>query len=1009
MDAETVVTDVTAATAIGRYSTYNTGEIINIYTMFSEAVAVTGTPTLSLETGSTGTQASYISGSGSRLLTFAYTVVIDDFATDLDYVSSTALELNGGTIAATTTPNRAAVLTLPEPGTRGSLSSNKNIAINPTEAIPLNTAPRLTTPIETQELTVNTTFTVTIPAGTFIDDQNDPLMYSSVTLPRWLSIDADTGTFAGTPPVTEPNLTTYTFLVSDGTTSTNSMIGITVNAAPTLPLPVIKDKIYLIDRDVSETLPLVTTGTGTKPIKYTLSPVLPDDLMFNSGGQRRITGTVSLSVPEQTTTYTYTAEDRNGALTAQEFTIETRNPLVFQRDISNNIYPYITGSTINETLPEATGGIGDITYGLLPELPTGLTFNTDGQRRITGTAPTLAQRLDYTYTARAGSEEQSQTFTIDIRNPIALPSISTKIFIIGREINIPPLPEATGGIIPITYKLVPPTLPDGLTFNDAPDSREITGTVSLSESSQTLTYDYVAQDQTGTQTTQTFTIEIRDPLTLQNISDKTYFFGNSVTDPLPAADGGLGTITYTLEPALPNPLSFSTATRIISGTVPGTKQEARYDYTAQDETGMRSIQTFTITISSTPIPIGLNVQPSPLNIIVGMNGQLTVDVAVTSEDTDVTLTVTVDSRGENIITGLAEEYLLSGEASTQITMRGAVIGDTTLTITAAAEDYITETTLVSVVVLDTLRVEAEPTIFTLTEDESTQINVSLTRIEASDVTVNIEATGGLGVSPLSLTFDGRESKAVTVTATNANDYIGDRSATLILTADGYTTAMVTVNIIEDTPQPIELRVRGSTDLSLVRFTSTIIEVSVEVDATLNVETEGAVRLEDAQSEYNLTGGADATQIQIRGDSVGDGTVTFMVSGDRKATDTVVVSVTVTRPTLVINASADELVIEARTTKELTVRVSAVGGHNSTLTATVSDEASGVASVTPMKIANDVVADTMVMFTVEGLAAGNTTTHANGQSSILQAGEYDGCCEGISARSWIKYDSNIIAV
>ena len=351
MDAEAVVTDVTAATAIGRYSTYNTGEIINIYTMFSEAVAVTGTPTLSLETGSTGTQASYISGSGSRLLTFAYTVVIDDFATDLDYVSTASLTLNGGTIAATAAPNpnRAVVLTLPEPGTRGSLSSNKNIAINPTGAIPPNTAPRLTTPIETLELTVNTSFTVTIPAGTFIDDQNDPLMYSSVTLPRWLSIDADTGTFSGAPPATEPDLIIYTFLVSDGTTSTNSMIGITVNAAPTLP-PTIENKIYLIGDQISETiLPLVTTGTGTKPIKYTLSPVLPDDLMFNSGGQRRITGTVSLSVPEQTTTYTYTAEDRNGALTAQEFTIETRNPLAFQGDISNNIYPYITGSPINNT------------------------------------------------------------------------------------------------------------------------------------------------------------------------------------------------------------------------------------------------------------------------------------------------------------------------------------------------------------------------------------------------------------------------------------------------------------------------------------------------------------------------------------------------------------------------------------------------------------------------------------------------------------------------------------
>ena len=97
--------------------------------------------------------------------------------------------------------------------------------------------------------------------------------------------------------------------------------------------------------------------------------------------------------------------------------------------------------------------------------------------------------------------------------------------------------------------------------------------------------------------------------------------------------------------------------------------------------------------------------------------------------------------------------------------------------------------------------------------------------------------------------------------------------------------MVTVDIIENTPQPIRLEVLPI-ELSLVRFTRTMIEVSVDVAADLTVKTEGAVILEGAQSEYSLTGGADATQIQIRGDGVGEGTVTFTVSGDRKATDTV---------------------------------------------------------------------------------------------------------------------------
>ena len=117
----------------------------------------------------------------------------------------------------------------------------------------------------------------------------------------------------------------------------------------------------------------------------------------------------------------------------------------------------------------------------------------------------------------------------------------------------------------------------------------------------------------------------------------------------------------------------------------------------------------------------------------------------------------------------------------------------------------------------------------------------------------------------------------------------------------------------------------------------MIEVSVEIAADLTVKAEGAVRLAGNSTLVSSNLGGEnslETEIEISGVSEDQGTVSFTVSGARKATDTVVVSVDVTQPTLVVSASADELVIEARTTAELTVRVSAVGGHESTLTATV---------------------------------------------------------------------------
>jgi hypothetical protein len=119
-----VVTSVSATNADG---TYGIGETIAVTLTFSEAVTVTGTPQLLLETGTTDRIASYTSGSGSNTLTFTYTVQAGDASTDLDYTATTALSLNGGTIA---TAGRDARLTLPVPGAAGSLAANKAIVIS---------------------------------------------------------------------------------------------------------------------------------------------------------------------------------------------------------------------------------------------------------------------------------------------------------------------------------------------------------------------------------------------------------------------------------------------------------------------------------------------------------------------------------------------------------------------------------------------------------------------------------------------------------------------------------------------------------------------------------------------------------------------------------------------------------------------------------------------------------------------------------------------------------------
>ncbi|MCU7975326.1 tandem-95 repeat protein [Shewanella sp. SW36] len=119
------VTSVNSSTANG---TYNTGNSIDVQVNFSEAVTVTGTPQLTLETGATDRTINYASGSGTSTLTFNYTVQAGDISGDLDYVATSSLALGGGTIR--DAAGNDATLTLASPGAANSLGNNKALVID---------------------------------------------------------------------------------------------------------------------------------------------------------------------------------------------------------------------------------------------------------------------------------------------------------------------------------------------------------------------------------------------------------------------------------------------------------------------------------------------------------------------------------------------------------------------------------------------------------------------------------------------------------------------------------------------------------------------------------------------------------------------------------------------------------------------------------------------------------------------------------------------------------------
>ncbi len=125
---QTTVTNVSATTP---NDAYNAGDPIAITVTFSVPVTVTGTPRLTLETGTVNRTANYANiGSGTDTLTFNYTVQAGDTSSDLDYVATNSLSLNGGTIK--DTHNLDANPALPIPGGQGSLSFNKDIVVDTT-------------------------------------------------------------------------------------------------------------------------------------------------------------------------------------------------------------------------------------------------------------------------------------------------------------------------------------------------------------------------------------------------------------------------------------------------------------------------------------------------------------------------------------------------------------------------------------------------------------------------------------------------------------------------------------------------------------------------------------------------------------------------------------------------------------------------------------------------------------------------------------------------------------
>jgi len=251
---------------------------------------------------------------------------------------------------------------------------------------------------------------------------------------------------------------------------------------------------------------------GTLPYRYTLTPDPPAGIQFNPLMQT-LSGTPLESM--SATTYTYMVIDGDHTTAMQTFTIEVNAPqeLVFENAVNDQMYP-VNRAVVDLNLPVAMGGLPPYNFTLTPDLPSGLTFDSQ-TRTLSGTPSKVTESQIYTYTVedRKGTTSQLD-FSVEVYTITFTETVANQSYLRGQAIDPLTLPEVTGGVLPIKYTLTLLDLPYDLRFDLA--TRTISG-IPL-EVSPPISLTYKAKDHNGVEDSLVFRIEIISPVHTQENS-----------------------------------------------------------------------------------------------------------------------------------------------------------------------------------------------------------------------------------------------------------------------------------------------------------------------------------------------------------------------------------------------------------------------------------------------------------------------------------------------------------